>query len=175
MKNAARGFTLIEVLVAMLILVGGIIIVANSWSGNLLKIRKANLFNNVGVLLERKATELEVKYREKSLTEIPEEETGDIEGYPQYQWKLKSREFKMPDLSSVLMKDKGGAADEMLLTMMKQVNEFISQSVKEVKISIIYKGGGKKKDAEYSITTYFIDYNKEMPGMPGAAAGGVKK
>ncbi len=162
-----QGFTLIEVLVAMMILVGGIVIVANSWSGNLLKIRKSNLYNNVGVLLERKATELEVKYREKSLTEIPDEETGDIEGYPQYQWKLKSRKFEMPDISSLLIKEKGGAADEMFLSMMKQVNEFLSQSVKEVKISIVYKGGGKKKDAEYSVTTYFIDYTKELTGLPG--------
>ncbi len=165
MKNL--GFTLIEVLVAMMILVGGIIIVANSWSGNLLKIRKANVYNNVGVLLERKVTELEVKYRDKPLTEIKAEDSGDFEGLPQYQWKMKSREFKMPDLTAALLKNKGGNADEMFLTMMKQVNSFIEKSVKEVKISVIVKSN--KKNIEYSVTTYFVDYTKDFNPLAGGA------
>jgi general secretion pathway protein I len=162
-----RGFTLLEVLVALVIMVGGIIIVANSWSGNLLKIRKATLYNNIGVLLERKVTELEVFYKEKTLDEIPEEDGGDIEGYPQYKWKLRSRKFEMPDLSSMFIKNKGGS-DEMFLSMMKQVNEFIGKSVKEVKISIIISNA--KKPLEYWVTTYFVDYTVDMglPGIPGA-------
>lgn len=162
MLKQVRGFTLIEVLVAMVILVGGIIIVANSWSGNLLKIRKANLYNNIGVLLERKVTELEVYYKDKPLNEIPDEDGGEIDGYSQYKWKLKSKKFEMPDLSSILIKnreDAGGGASDLFLTMMKQVNEFINKSVKEVKISIVLTAA--KKEIEYSVTTYFIDYNSQ--------------
>jgi general secretion pathway protein I len=164
-----RGFTLLEVLVALVIMVGGIIIVANSWSGNLLKLRKATLYNNVGVLLERKVTELEVLYKQKTLDEIPEEDGGDIEGYPQYKWKLRSRKFEMPDMSSMFIKDKGGA-DELFLSMMKQVNEFIGKSVKEVKISIVITN--TKKPLEYWVTTYFVDYTVDLslPGIPGGGA-----
>lgn len=165
-----RGFTLIEVLVAIVILMGGIIIVGNSWSGNLLKIRKANLYNNVGVLLERKVTELEAYYSTRTLNEIPEEDGGPIEGLPQYTWKLKSRKFEMPDMSSAFMKD--GTKNETILSMLKQVNEFINKAVKEVKISIVVSTAGK--NVEYAVTTYFVDYNAEfsaLNGLGGAAAG----
>lgn len=156
-----KGFTLLEVLVAIVILVGGILVVSNSWSGNLLRIRKANLYNNVAFLLERKVTELEAKYRGKSIDEIKEEESGDFgEDYPQYSWAMSSKKFVMPDLSSLLI-SKDGGADEMFLTVIKQTTDYISKAVKEVTIIVYVKTAGGKK-AEFKIVTYFVDFNKEL-------------
>ena len=59
MKSSTRGFTLIEVLVAMVIMVGGIVVIANAWSGNFSRIKGARINNVAATLLERKMTALE--------------------------------------------------------------------------------------------------------------------
>lgn len=155
-----KGFTLIEVVIAIAILAGGIIVVANSWSGNTLRIRKSNLYNNVSILLQRKVTEIEAKYKGKKIEEIPEEEKGDFGSeHPQYRWEMTSQEFEMPDLSSILINQDGGA-DEMLLTVVRKTTEFINQSVKEVSVAIIVKG--TKKDVRFEVNTYFVDFEKDL-------------
>lgn len=163
--KTARGFTLLEVLIAMTILAGSIIVISNTWSGNFLRFRKSNLFNNVALLLEAKMAEIEAKYRDKPLEEIPDEEAGEFEGNPNYRWVMKSQEFEMPDLSAILIKQSDGA-NENLLSMIKQMSEYISKSVKEVKVSVLVKAG--KKEVEFTITTYFVDYKKEI-GLGGAS------
>lgn len=164
-KNA---FTLLEVLVSLAILSSGILLVGQSWSGNFLRVRKTNLYNNVSLLLQRKIVELEALYKDKPLTEIPDSEAGDFgTDYPQYRWSMHSQDFEFPDLSSVLIGRDGGA-DEMLLTVIKQTQEYISKSVKEVTLSVFVKT--PVREIEYSLTTYFVDYNSSL--TIGAGGGG---
>lgn len=166
-----KGFTLLEVLVAVSILAGGIIIVATSWSGNFLRIRKANLYNNVALLLERKVTELQAEFKDKPLEEIVDKEGDFGSELAQYRWLFKVKEFEMPDLSAVLMgKDEGGTKDETVLNMIKQTTEFISKSVKEGTVTVFVKSGNK--EVPFTITTYFIDYTREFNmGLPGGGGG----
>ncbi len=173
-RIAKNGFTLLEVLVAVGLLVGSIIVVSTTWSGNFMRIRKANMYNNVAALLERKMVEIRAQYRLASILEIPDEEAGDFGSeYPLYRWQFKSQKFEMPDLSAVFIsKDQG--SDE-LLTLIKQTQEFISQSVKEGTVSVFVKTG--PKEVEFSVTTYFVDYNQELtlPGGGAAPAAEPKK
>lgn len=167
--KSARGFTLIEVLIALMIMTGSIIVVANAWSGNFMRIRKTNMYNNVATLLERKMLEIEAAYREKKITEIPESEGGDFENdYPNYRWEMKSRDLEVPDLTPLLVGQDGGA-DETLISMMKQMTDYINQTVKEVKVSVFVKG--TKGEVEFSATQYFVDYDKDF-GVPGGGAAG---
>ena len=168
MKNN-KGFSLIEVLVALAILAGAIMVLANAWSGNFMRIRKTALYNDVSTLLERKMVETEAKYKFKPITEIPEEDEGEFEGYPHYKWKLKSRDLELPDLTPLIVGQQEGA-DETLLTMLKQVTEYLSKSIKEVKVTVVVTRG--KKPVEFSAVEYFVDYTQ--PFMPGAAGGGGK-
>lgn len=169
MKRRAKGFTLLEVLIAMSILTMVIVTVSSTWSGNFNRMRKINLSNNVATLLERKMVELEAKYKGKPVSEIPEEESGDFgDDYPQYRWFLTSQEFQMPDLTALLTSQEGGA-DEMLITMIKQVNEFVSKAVKEVTLTVLVTAG--KKEVSYKITTYFVDWEQDI-GLPGGGGTG---
>ena len=177
MKNLAknihhtnRGFTLIEVLVALFILTGGIIVLSTSWSGNFMRIRKSALFNDVATLLERKMVETEAKYRTK-YGEIPEEDGGDFgTDHPQYSWKLKSRELKLPDITPLLLGQEEHP-DETMVAMLKQMTEQISKAVKEVKISVVVKRNGK--ELEFSATEYMVDYQAQLD--LGGSSGGSKK
>ncbi len=169
MTKSKRGFTLLEVLIALVIVLGGVLVVGQSWSGNFLRVRKTNLYNNVSLLLQRKMTELEAFYYSKPIDQIPDSDAGDFgSDYPQYRWEMISQEFEFPDLSSVLVgRDQG--ADDMLLTMMKQMQEYISKSVKEVTVKVFVKT--PTREMEYSITTYFVDYKKNASIGPGASGG----
>lgn len=161
-----KGFSLIEVLLAMMILSGGVLLLANSWSGSFLRIRKTQTATEVAALLERKIVELEVKYKGKPLEGIPEEESDDFgSDYPQYRWQMTSKEFELPDLSAGLTARDGGA-NEMFIQLMRTLTEHLKKTVKEIKVSVFYKVGDK--ELEYSVTTFFVDYDKEIPA-PGMA------
>ncbi len=165
------GFTLIEVLIAMMIMAGGILVIAQAWSGNFMRIRKSGIYYDAATLLERKMVETEAKYKIKPIAEIPENDGGDFgKDYPQYRWEMKSKDLKLPDLSSLLIgKDSG--ADEMMINMIKQVTEFLSTAIKEVKISVFIKRG--KKELEFNAVQYFIDWDKDFAnGLGGMVPGG---
>jgi general secretion pathway protein I len=169
-----KGFTLLEVIVALFILTGGIIVLSTAWSGNFMRIRKAALFNDVSTLLERKMVETEAKYRNK-YGEIPEEDGGEFDSdHPQYTWKLKSRDLKLPDISPLLLGQEDHP-DETLVSMIKQLGEQLSKAIKEVKISVLVKRNNR--ELEFSATEYFVDYNSnfDLGGAGGAAPAGTKK
>lgn len=158
-RRSEKGFTLLEVLIAVGIMVGAIIVIGNTWSGNFMRVRKANLYNNVAVLLERKVVELRAKYSHVSIDEIPEAESGDFgSDYPLYRWTFSSKKFEMPDMSAVLISQDQGDAN--LLMMIKQMQEFINKSVKEATVKVFVKAAGK--EVEFSVTTYFVDYEQEI-------------
>lgn len=132
-----------------------------------MRVRKTQLSTEVAALLERKMIEVETKYNGKPLESIPEEEADDFgSDYPQYSWKMTSKPLEVPNITATMTAQAGGA-DEMSLTIMRTLVEHLGNSIKEVKVSVIYTGG--KKPLEFSATQYFVNYDKQlpMPGMPG--------
>ncbi len=161
---------------AMAILASGLLLLTNTWSSSGLFLRKTQLNNEMSALLERKLTEIRIEYEGKSLESIPEEKSDDFgSDYPKFSWKLISKEFQAPDFASAMTSQDGGA-DQMSMMVMQVFGKYLSDSVKEVKISVVHKEG--KKTLEVSATTYFINYDKEfslpggIPGAPGADTGG---
>jgi prepilin-type N-terminal cleavage/methylation domain-containing protein len=171
MNKNERGFTLIETLLAMAILAFGLIIVATTWSGNVMRLKKIRLNNEVAFLLQQKMTEMELKYQNVGLDQIKEEEEGDFgEGFKDYAWEFKSQEFVMPDLSLLIPPNKE-TNTEMQSMILKQIGEVLGKAIKEITVTVIVKKGGtRKKELRYSVSSYLIDYNKEMAfsGVPGA-------
>lgn len=166
-KKSNLGFTLIETMMALVILASALLLLTNSWSGSLMRLNKTQLVFEVAALLERKMTEVEIKYKGKPLDSIPETAEDSFgDEYPQYSWKLASKKLEIPDLSSALRAQNGGE-DQMLVGLVKQLTEGLSKSVKEVTVTVIFKPA-KGKGAEYSVTTYFVDYDQEISfGVPG--------
>lgn len=169
------GFTLIEVLVAVVIMVGGIVVMANAWSGNFLRVRNSRINNTAASLLERKMTEIEVTYQDKPIDQIKDSDAGDFGAmFPGYSWEMTAKEFEMPDITGSLVAREGGA-DEMMLTIVKTTTEYIKKAVKEVSVTVSFKPK-KGNPIRHTVATYFVDYTKplDVPGMPsGAAAGGA--
>lgn len=161
MRRREKGFSLIEVLIAIVILAGSIVTVSLSWSGNLMRLRKSKLKTEVAFLLERKVSEVLMQYEGGSLDEIPEEESGDFgKGFSKYSWEMTSKEFEMPDMKAATIAKMGDSNSELLGIMMEQMQEFFSKSIKEVTVSII--ADVNKKELRYSVTTYVVDYNQDI-------------
>ncbi len=166
--NRRRGFTLIETLIAMVLLAGALIVLGNAWSGSLGALRKSRSLTTLSLLLQRKITEYEIKYKDRP-ADVPETEEGDFgEDFASYRWVMASKQIVMPDLTSLLTARDGGAKDEEIM-IVKQLTEIISNAVKELKLSIFWKV--QDKELEYSVTTYIIDHDKAgLPGGGGAPA-----
>lgn len=175
-----RGFSLLEVLIALTVMMGAIMVVAMAWSGSQLRIKKMRLNNQAAFLLDYKMSETLLRYKDE-LTLLPETEEGVFEelgtGYKDFSWSLTSKKFEMPDLTPILMKGQGKAgegADGMLLMMMGQLTDFFSDAAKEVTVTVIYTFG--KKQVKYSANVFMIDFNKQLPlpnlGGAGGSPGG---
>lgn len=130
-----------------------------------MRVRKTQQAFEMSTLIERKMAELEVKYRGKPLESIAESDEGDFEDIENFTWKMESRKLEIPDMTALLTGREGGA-DQMLLSVIKQMTEAMSKSVKELKLTVIYTKGSKP--IQQSVTTYFVDYDKEIAlGAPG--------
>lgn len=130
-----------------------------------MRVRKTQQAFEMSTLIERKMAELEVKYRGKPLESIAESDEGDFENIENFTWKMESRKLEIPDMTALLTGREGGA-DQMLLSVIKQMTEAMSKSVKELKLTVIYTKGSKP--IQHSVTTYFVDYDKEIAlGAPG--------
>lgn len=175
-----RGFTLIETMIATVIMAGALIVIGSSWSGNYMRIEKARVNANMAALLERKMTELELEYRDKPTSEIKEEDQGDFgEDFGNFRWEMRSKEFEIPDMSGMLAgssEGQSGGNNEMMTLIVKTVTDYVKSSVKEVTVTVYYKSPRvKTKEISQAIATYFVDYTKpiSISGLPaGAASGG---
>lgn len=163
-----KAFTLIEVILALMVMSSGLFILTNAWSGTYTRLQKTQIQVQLAALLERKITEIEREYKGKPLDSIPEEKEDDFgSDIPDYSWKMEARKLEIPDLSSSLTTKEGGA-NENLLRIMKLFTEHLSKSIKEVRITVIHKG--KKKPVTADVTIYMIDYDRPLP-IPGGAGG----
>ncbi|MBC7742361.1 MAG: prepilin-type N-terminal cleavage/methylation domain-containing protein [Bdellovibrionaceae bacterium] len=168
-KNNRNAFTLIEVVMAMAVMASGLFILTNSWAGTYSRLKKTQVQVQMAALLERKVTEIERQYKGKSLDSIPDEESDDFGSeVPGYSWKMNSKKLEIPDLSASLASQEGGT-DSTMMMIMKLFTEYLSKSIKEVKVSIIFKE--KKKPVMASVTIYIVDYDRPLP-VPGAAGAG---
>jgi general secretion pathway protein I len=163
-----KGLTLLETIIALVILAGSLTLLVTSWSGSFLRLRKTQTQYELALLLEKKMGEVEMEFRGEPLTSIPEEKEGDFgSDYPQYKWKLTSQKLVFPDLSQLMNSQEGGSSqgdNPLLSMMMQQVTSLITQGAKEVTLTVsLHKED--VKPLEYSITTLFVDINSN-PGIP---------
>jgi general secretion pathway protein I len=172
-SNQARGFSLVEVMIALLILAGGIMVVGSAWSGNFARLQKSRINNTMALLLQRKMTEIEVQVQDKPNEELKDEDSGTFDDYPGYKWTMKAQEFEMPDLTSAF-KSAQSKPDPLLEQAAQQLTSFISKMVKEVTVTVSYKPKKAKREISNSVTEYVVDYKKEinLPSVPGQGGGG---
>ena len=162
------GFTLIEVLIAMMILAGALIALSASWNGSVMAYRKGRQLNVITRLLQKQATEMELRFKNESIATDQELEGDFGRDYPNLSWKTEIKGLQFPDLAPLLIGDSQDGVDQITLTVIRQMSTQLSQAIKEMKVSVLWKR--EDRVATYSITTYLISYNQL--GLPGVGGGG---
>jgi prepilin-type N-terminal cleavage/methylation domain-containing protein len=154
-KRNSAGFTLMEVLIAMLILAGALTVLNTSSSSSIASVQKAETLETIAQLLQQKATEYELVYKGKKFEELKESESGDFgSDYPDFRWTVQVEDFPAPNLAGIIMQE--GGQQEMLLTILNKFSEHLQKAAKEVKISVFWKAG--EKEQEYAVTFLLVDY-----------------
>jgi general secretion pathway protein I len=160
----SKGFSLIEVLLATIILGTALVALSSSWSGTIFSFKKSEKVQIITSLLKSKITELELKYAALSFSNIPKSEDGDFgDEFPELSWKSEVRDMEFPDLTP-LMAGKDGI-DDQTRSIVKQMTDHFSKNIKEIRVTILWKG--KKAPVEYSSTTYIVNYSTGLPPVGG--------
>lgn len=174
MKSQQKGFTLLEVLIALGILASSMMILTSSWRGNFRRVRTAKVKTQVVHLLQQKMTELEVLYKNdiKKLPDDVKKGTFKDPNLKRYSWEWESNDFKMPDIGRLFVQDEG-VVDEMTLQVINKMKKYLEESIREVKVTIVYKASNKAKPQRFSIATIFVDYDTPLDmgfsGLGGAS------
>ncbi len=156
-----KGFTLIEVILALMILSGFFVAFNSSMSGTNFSLRKAEKLQVISSLLKSKLTELELKYLQAGYSAIPEEENGDFgTEFKDLSWKAEVRELEFPDLTSMLITEE--SQNEMMLTVVRKMTDHFSKNIKELKLTITWKATNTKS-MDFSATTYLVNYAGGIP------------
>ena len=153
-----RGFSLVEVLSALVILSGVFLILGEIRSGNRKRIAKTGDYYKVVYLMEQKIVELEFDWRKKSFSSIPKEDKGDFSEEKYFSWSVKTQPLEVPDPAVVM--SHLGQSDAYATQVARVSAQFLEEAVLEVKLTIHYKKGDLKSD--YSIATYFVDHAKKI-------------
>jgi general secretion pathway protein I len=161
--KSRRGFTLLEVMIAMAILAGAIFVLATTWSGNVSRVRNMQINATMATLLQKLMTETRLKYQD-AIDQIPEEEVGEFENLQNYTWRITSRDFELPNLSSLVLAQQG-EADQMLMDAIDQFSDHLAEAVKEVTGTVIYTRNNRT--FEISASTYFVNFNLQMSALEG--------
>ncbi len=161
-----NGLTLVEVLIAMAIFVICYLVLVDAQNMSLRNSAHSKRMTMATLLAQEKLSEMILKYKGKTLSEIPEKEEGKFEGAQSaYRWEETSQDFKydLSFLANMAQAAAGGeeAPPSPLAAYLPKISEFIQNSAKEITVTIFWKEGGSEK--KISLTTHLFDYKTPLP------------
>lgn len=185
-KRTASGFTMVEVMAAMLILS----MVCIAYSENLIgamKLVKATRARDTAIMLaSEKMADIDFMVKDKGIEIIKDSDQGefDQEKFASYTWKSAKKQIPPPDFSSLMSlasssaEGEEGTDEEQPKTSgsfegpMKMITDAWGKSVVELRLEVNWKEGEEEKS--YSLLTHYISSNatKQIQGLVGSMTGG---
>src|SRR3989338_2702804 len=105
-----KGFTLIEVLIAMAIFTLSFLVLIDAQNMNVKNSAYSRRLTTATLLAQKKMAEVRLKYEGKNISDIPDKEEGEFEApHTKYRWEETSRPFHY-DLS--FLADMAASKDE---------------------------------------------------------------
>jgi prepilin-type N-terminal cleavage/methylation domain-containing protein len=170
------GFTLLEVIIALTIMVLAFTAILSVESGGITAAEKTHQINVVAMLARNKMIEMEYEIEGKTFDEVKKEDAGTFDAYPDFRWSTEIKEVKFPNLNlnaansaaggGDAAKDKGGSqpASDLLTLMTKLITNFLSKSVREVDVSVYWKRPSGEQ--RFIVSTFWVDLNHEFELSP---------
>jgi len=102
-----------------------------------------------------------VMFYKGRVNEIPKEQqsgTFKDKAYKNYSWQWQAQEFQMPDIAR-LFTSQEGIVDETSLTILKKMKTYMEDSIREIKVTLLYQASPKATPVKFSISTVLVDYD----------------
>lgn len=149
MPNNPRGFTLLEVLIAMAILAASLLAIFNLESTSLIRARRGGDLQQATMLANVKLGEaiLDLQKSPDFPEAKSEEGVFEEEEFSDYRWEMKIRPVTIP-----LAMPEGEEKSALAETGLKLLSEKIAKEVREVKVSVFWKETGEAERALSLVT-----------------------
>jgi general secretion pathway protein I len=165
--RSEAGFTLLETMIAMGIMLIAFASILMVQSASLNTATKARQMNTVAMLAKNLMVETEYSFEGKTFDEYKKEDKGQFpDPWQDYSWTREVKEVKFPELSTAkgTSADKGGkdegGENEAARQLTKLLTQFLSKAVREVNVTITWKKGTGSQS--YTVTTYWVNLNQEF-------------
>lgn len=171
-----KGFTFIEVIVAMAIFVLAVLAAVDIVHGSVRASQDAKKISEATWLLQAKMTELETLLENKGIEEgCDEEKSGGFDKpYDEFSWKsfCNQIDFYISETAAQVASSSGNEDDDeatktnpIIKMILQTANKYISDSVRELHVEVAWTQG--KNSQKVDATTHFVTYDTKV-SLPGA-------
>jgi len=174
-----KGFSLIEVLTAVLLLAGFIALMTQITYGTRNRIKKTAQLEKISLLLESKMLELRGSYQGRDIINLPEEGEREFEEYPGHSWFYETQAINLPD-SDLVLSLIGLDDNSLNKQMIDTFQSVLSNTIVELKLTVSYQiPKTRNKSIQLSLSSYFVNYEQapdfvlnQMSQMLSSGGGG---
>ena len=154
--KSKRGLSLIEVIYSIVLLAVVLVLLSQISSQSTTHLKKSERYYLVSHLIENKLVELETEYKKEGPSILKEVEKEVFQDHPDFSWSLEIQ--PMNYISPELLKAQQETSALGISEKIEQLNQKFTELITEARITIHYNKGSQP--AEYSLTSYFIDFEK---------------
>ncbi|MCG5054807.1 MAG: prepilin-type N-terminal cleavage/methylation domain-containing protein [Myxococcales bacterium] len=187
---ASGGFSLLEVMVALAILAGALIILLRIVTGNVQNTNKAKLMTVATFLARAKIVEIEDRVLIEGFIDFDDERKGDFanEGYPEIAWDSIVERVRLPlDLAQQTQQaaaDTSQSATDLnnqnplqfmagfmggfMSTLIEPIRLGLEESVRRVTVRVYWQELGKPQQS-FEVVTFLTDPSKLDQALTGGA------
>jgi len=173
-RDNRSGFTLLEVIIAMAIMLVAFASILMVQRSSLNTSAKSKQMNVVGMLARNAMTMTEAEILGKPFSEIRPELSGQFEEpYQDYSWERKVKEIEFPNISALFQNPEAedqappadGASNANVQEQMgKVIFNYLSKSIREITITVKWKRGAGEQS--YVVAMYWVDFETPFSLTP---------
>lgn len=159
----SSGFTLLEVLISLAILVISFTVLLGTQSNYILLSERAKYMSTAVMLAREKLTDTEIYYRYNGLPRNDFEEKKPAnknpfgEDFPDYGYELSIRSITIP-IPSVPTEDE--EAQAMITNSAAMISRFLSQAMREIRVVVFWESAVGRDQIE--VVTHLVDLNTNV-------------
>jgi prepilin-type N-terminal cleavage/methylation domain-containing protein len=157
-----KGFTLLEVMIAMMVMVMALGSIMSVEESCINAVFRAKSRNNVRILAKNKMIETEFELSSLSFEEIEKKKEGRFdEPFQDYRFQRIVKEVHLPNFGSIENSDnQTGQQTEVNQVLQRQITQYLSDSLREVTVVVLWDKSGKEQS--FSLTQYMVNLNRVL-------------